>query len=192
MAIMQNGKSLSMHSDAVFKGTFDDNGTLLKLHENAYTIGYSQLLDADGKEGAKVKFGNGVFYKLEDKDNKVYAGIPTADHLKYKFAGILAREPGIASGYPAINNEVNGFQKGLLIREGYVVYKRCYEEGSAEEVSTFETVQYGDWVFAKADTGAVYFGSEIDTEDVEIGRVVEVNPDDKSVTVYISPKYYLV
>ena len=68
----QNGKTLSMHNGAIWKGTYTNNGMLLKLHENSYTIGYSALLTADGSSAGKVKFGDGVFYDANQKNNKVY------------------------------------------------------------------------------------------------------------------------
>ena len=122
----QNGKTLSMHNGAIWKGTYTNNGMLLKLHENSYTIGYSALLTADGSSAGKVKFGDGVFYDANQKNNKVYAGAPTVTDAVPVFAGIVVREPGIASGYPAINDEVADFQKGLLAKEGYIEYKEAY------------------------------------------------------------------
>ena len=38
--MQQSGKTLSMHNEAIWKGTYTHNGMLLKLHENCYTIGY--------------------------------------------------------------------------------------------------------------------------------------------------------
>ena len=102
----QNGKTLSMHNGAIWKGTYTNNGMLLKLHENSYTIGYSALLSPNGASAGKVKFGDGVFYDAHQKNNKVYAGAPTVASAVPKFAGIVVREAGIASGYPAINDEV--------------------------------------------------------------------------------------
>ena len=60
-----------MHNGAIWKGTFDDNGMLLKIHENAYTIGYSALLSPDEQSAGKVYFGDGVFYDAYQKNNKV-------------------------------------------------------------------------------------------------------------------------
>ena len=94
----QNGKSLSMHNKAIWKGTYDDNGMLLKIHENCYTIGYSALLSPDEQSAGKVYFGDGVFYDAHQKNNKVHAGAPTVSNAVPKFAGIVVREPAIASG----------------------------------------------------------------------------------------------
>ena len=196
MSAISNGKSLSMNNDAIWKGTFTHNGTLLKIHENDYTIGYSALLAPNGASAGTVKFGDGVFYNAKEKNNKVYVGAPTSASATPVFAGIVVREPAIASGYPAINDEISSFQKGLMVKEGYVVYKEAYivDSGAltAEKVNVYENVDIGTSAFVQATDGAIYFGaSAVDADDVEVGKIVEVNPDDKSVTVYISPAFYM-
>lgn len=192
MSAISNGKSLSMHNEAIWKGTYTHNGTLLKIHENDYTIGYSALLKPDGSAGSAVKFGNGVFYNAKEKNNRVYVGSPTAPEAVPVFAGIVVREPAIASGYPALNDEVSSFQKGLLVKEGYVVYKEALVEGGGEVENLYDNakVVIGVAVNVKASDGTVYFGAKSGS-DVTVGKVIEINPDDKSVTVYISPAYYL-
>lgn len=196
----QNGKTLSMHNKAIWKGTFDDNGMLLKIHENAYTIGYSALLSPDGTSAGKVKFGDGVFYDAHQKNNKVYVGAPTVTSAVPVFAGIMVREPGIASGYPAINDEVADFQKGMLCKEGYVEYKKAFVVGSSpsalpsEKSSTFDNATIGYAMIVSASDGAVYFApttsDKVDNDDVVAGKVIAINPDDKTVTVYVSPAIY--
>ena len=89
MSAISNGKSLSMHNEAIWKGTFTHNGTLLKIHENDFTIGYSALLAPDGKSVGTVKFGDGVFYNAVEKNNIVYVGAPTKDNAEAVFAGIV-------------------------------------------------------------------------------------------------------
>lgn len=192
MSAISNGKSLSMHNEAIWKGKYTHNGTLLKIHENDYTIGYSALLKPDGSAGSAVKFGNGVFYNAKEKNNRVYVGSPTAPEAIPVFAGIVVREPAIASGYPALNDEVSSFQKGLLVKEGYVVYKEALVEGGGEVEKLYDNakVVIGVAVNVKASDGTVYFGAKSGS-DVTVGKVIEINPDDKSVTVYISPAYYL-
>ena len=184
-----------MHGNAVFKGDCTHNGTLLKLHENSYTIGYSSILNPAGTQAGTVKFGDGVFIDANQKNNKVYVGAPTALGAVPVFGGIIVREPAIASGYPALNDEVSSFQKGLLCRQGFVVYKKgniC--TGTGAIVS--DTPLYGKafpnscvWV-SKSD-GKIYFSAKSTifyaSGDILIGRVVENNPDDESVTVYIDP-----
>lgn len=188
--MLQNGKTLSMHNGAIWKGTYTNNGMLLKLHENSYTIGYSALLSPDETSAGKVKFGDGVFYDAHQKNNKVYAGAPTVTDAVPVFAGIVAREPGIASGYPAINDEVADFQKGMIAKEGFIIYKEAKVGAGTAKENLYDNanVTFGTNMYVKATDGTIYFGSaKNDNDDVLAGTVVELNPDDKSVTVYISP-----
>ena len=196
----QNGKTLSMHNGAIWKGTYTNNGMLLKLHENSYTIGYSALLSPNGASAGKVKFGDGVFYDAHQKNNKVYAGAPTVASAVPKFAGIVVREAGIASGYPANNDEVADFQKGLLAKEGYIEYKEAYVVTTAShsalgtKKSVFDNVDLGYVLMVSASNGAVYFAQtssdKVSDSDVLVGKIASMNPDDKTVTVYISPAIY--
>lgn len=196
----QNGKTLSMHNGAIWKGTYTNNGMLLKLHENSYTIGYSALLSPDGTSAGKVKFGDGVFYDAHQKNNKVYAGAPTVASAVAKFAGIVVREPGIASGYPAINDEVADFQKGMIAKEGYIEYKEAYVVTTAShsalgtKKSVFDNVDLGYVMMVSASNGAVYFAqtssAKVSASDVLVGKIASMNPDDKTVTVYVSPAIY--
>ena len=196
----QNGKTLSMHNGAIWKGTYTNNGMLLKLHENSYTIGYSALLSPNGASAGKVKFGDGVFYDAHQKNNKVYAGAPTVESAVPKFAGIVVREAGIASGYPAINDEVADFQKGLLAKEGYIEYKEAYVVTTAShsalgtKKSVFDNVDLGYVLMVSASNGAVYFAQtssdKVSASDVLVGKIVAMNPDDKTVTVFVSPAIY--
>lgn len=193
----QNGKTLSMHNGAIWKGTYTNNGMLLKLHENSYTIGYSALLSPDGASAGKVKFGDGVFYDAHQKNNRVYAGAPTVASAVPVFAGIVVREPSIASGYPAINDEVADFQKGLIAKEGYIEYKEAYVVTTAShsalgtKKSVFDNVDLKYVMVVSASNGAVYFAQtasdKVSVSDVVVGKIVSMNPDDKTVTVYISP-----
>lgn len=192
MSAISNGKSLSMHNDAIWKGTYTHNGTLLKIHENDFTIGYSALLAPDGNSAGTVKFGDGVFYNAVEKNNKVYVGVPTASDAEAVFAGIVVREPAIASGYPALNDEISSFQKGLLVKEGYVVYKKANVGGSVVELYDNASIKIGVNMYVASADGSVYFGTAKTTDtDVLAGKIVEINPDDKSVTVYIAPAFYM-
>lgn len=198
--MVQNGKNLSMHNEAIWKGTYTNNGMLLKLHENSYTIGYSALLSPDGTSAGKVKFGDGVFYDAHQKNNKVYAGAPTVTSAVPKFAGIIVREPGIASGYPAINDEVADFQKGMIAKEGFIEYKEAYVVTTAShsalgtKKSVFDNVDLGYVLMVSASNGAVYFAQtssdKVSNSDVLVGKIASMNPDDKTVTVYVSPAIY--
>ena len=188
--MLQNGKTLSMHNDAIWKGTYTNNGMLLKIHENSYTIGYSALLSPDGTASSKAKFGNGVFYDASERNNRVYTGVPTGTGAVPVFAGIMVREPAIASGYPVLNDEVSDFQKGMLVKDGYVIYKKGFILNTATERELCDYVHINWCMFVKTASGAVYFAPKsTDKEtatDILAGRVVEVNPDDRSVTVNVS------
>lgn len=188
----QTGKTLSMHSGSIYKGDVSHNGTLLKLHENAYTIGYSNLFAPDGETAGVAKFGQGLFFDAALDNNQAFVGAPTGDDAEPVFAGVMVREPAIASGYPAINDEVTSFQKGLICREGYVIYKKGLYGTETTEAELFSNVHYGDKVVVNNATGKLVFGvASAGVGQTDVGRIVEVNPDDKSVTLYISPKYYL-
>ena len=196
----QNGKSLSMHNEAIWKGTYTNNGILLKLHENSYTIGYSALWAPDESSAGKVGFGDGVFYDAHQKNNKVYAGAPTVTNAVPVFAGIVVREPAIASGYPAINDEVASFQKGMIAKEGYIEYKHAYVVTTAShsalgtKKSVFDNVDLSYVMVVSASNGAVYFAQtssdKVSASDVLVGKIVAMNPDDKTVTVFVSPAIY--
>lgn len=192
----QNGKNLSMHNEAIWKGTYDDNGMLLKLHENSYTIGYSALFSPDESSAGKVNFGDGVFYDAHQKNNKVYAGAPTVTNAVPVFAGIVVREPAIASGYPAINNQVASFQKGMICKQGFIEYKKAYVVTTAShsalgtKKSVFDNVDLSYVMMVSASNGAVYFAQtasdKVSASDVVVGKIASMNPDDKTVTVYVS------
>ena len=192
----QNGKNLSMHNEAIWKGTYDDNGILLKIHENSYTIGYSALFSPNESSAGKVNFGDGVFYDAHQKNNKVYAGAPTVASAVPIFAGIVVREPAIASGYPAINNQVASFQKGLICKQGFVEYKKAYVVTTAshsalgDKKSVFDNVDLNYVMMVSASNGAVYFAQtasdKVSNSDVLVGKIASMNPDDKTVTVYVS------
>ena len=192
----QNGKNLSMHNEAIWKGTYDDNGMLLKLHENSYTIGYSALFSPNESSAGKVYFGDGVFYDAHQKNNKVYAGAPTVANAVPAFAGIVVREPAIASGYPAINNQVASFQKGMICKQGFIEYKKAYVVTTAshsalgEKKSVFHNVDLSYVMMVSASNGAVYFAQtasdKVNGSDVVVGKIASMNPDDKTVTVYVS------
>lgn len=192
----QNGKNLSMHNEAIWKGTYDDNGMLLKLHENSYTIGYSALFSPNESSAGKVYFGDGVFYDAHQKNNKVYAGAPTVANAVPAFAGIVVREPAIASGYPAINNQVASFQKGMICKQGFIEYKKAYVVTTAshsalgEKKSVFDNVDLSYVMMVSASNGAVYFAQtasdKVSASDVVVGKIASMNPDDKTVTVYVS------
>lgn len=191
-----NGKKLSCKGEAIWKGTFEDNGMLLKIHENCYTIGYSGIYSPDGTKAEKIDFGDGAFYDAKSKNNILYKGTPTTSGAVGVFAGIIARSPDIATGYPAIHDGVENFQKGLLVKDGYVEYKKAYVGSvSGEKVTLFDNanVTIGSILVADNATGKVYFvpkGTTV-SNGVKVGYVVSLNPDDKTVTVHVSHDVFL-
>lgn len=191
---MESGKTLSMHSDSVFKGASTHNGILLKLHENSFTIGYSALLAPNGVTAGVAKFGYGVFLNVANKNNKVYVGKSTETGAVSAFGGIMVREAGIASGYPVNNDQVSQYQKGMLCRDGFIIYKegRVYLSSDViyTDVTLFDYVYNNYVLWIKASDGSFYFSPKAtvyETEgDLMVGRVASINPDDESVTVNIS------
>lgn len=195
-----NGKPLSMRSDAIYKGNYTHNGTMLNIHDNSYTIGYAKMLTPDGSGYGATKFGNAVFLNGAEHSNVVYAGKPTMTGAIPVFAGIVTREPAYASSYPVKNDEVTGYQNGLLCREGFLIYKKGEVVGavgaateSFADVELFDYVYMNFCMFADVDTGKVYFSAANTAfkkaTDIMVGRVVSINPDDRSVTVKVSPVY---
>ena len=165
--MQQNGKTLSMHNDAIWKGTYTNNGMLLKIHENAFTIGYANVLIPDGTAQGAVKFGNGVFFNLSEKNNTVYTGAPT----------VTGASPAFGQGYII-------YKKGDIYLDTGIKY---------EDVELFDYVYMNYVMFIRKTDGSVYFTPAEtkfeDTDDLKVGRVCGINPDDKSITVYIAPVY---
>ena len=193
--MISSGTNLVMKGDRIFKGNTTHNGILQKIHENAFTIGYSGLYKADGTSGAKVVFGDGVFYDLSRNDNRVFAGAPTISGAVPMFAGIVARETAIASSYPAVNDRVASYQSGMLVKEGFLNYKKgIVYLGSGmkyEDVVLRDYVRDNFVMICRKSDGKVYFSSASTvyetSGDIVCGRVVAVNPDDSSITVKVSP-----
>lgn len=191
-----SGKGLSMDSEAVYKGEATHNGTLLKVLGGSYTIGYSELLNSEATGEASVEFGNGVFIDAQSRENRIYAGEPSYLGAVPAFYGIIVREPALASTYPVNNNKVQGFQHGEVCKWGFLIYKKgavCSEIGSIEEDLQLADHVYANFVmWVRKSTGEVYFTASSDvyyqSGDIKVGRVTGFNPDDDSITVYISPE----
>ena len=121
MAYEETGASLSMTKSAVLKTTATDNGLLEKIHEGAYTFGYTKLVPASGDAG--VEFGSGAWYDASEKNNTVYAVKPSGDGAVPVLAGVFVRQPYIAAGFPARPDRIEPQNKGLICYEGKVKYK---------------------------------------------------------------------
>lgn len=194
--MLSNTKRLKMNGEEIWKGEHKHNGTLLKVNENSFTIGYSALLSPDGTKAKNVSFGDGVFYNATEKNNRVYAGIPTVPQAKGVFAGILSRESAIASGYPGVNNEISSFQNGLLVKEGFVIYKEAYiiaskaTKLSENKANLYDNTKLDYKLVISSKDGKAYFSPDetlATSTDIVAGKIIELNPDDKSVTVRVFP-----
>lgn len=186
MAQIESGRTLSLGASKIYKGEATDSGMLLKLHENSFTTGYAKLTPKTGDTG--VKFGYGVFYA--DADGKTNEVTPVRD-TDCPFAGILARQNYIAEGIPNENDEVAPWNRGLLVKEGFVIYKQGLDSGTAQ---TYADVSLGMKLLIDVTDGSAYFA--VDTTAVGefnnagtyfcAGKVVQMNPDDSSWTVKVS------
>ena len=177
----QSGKTLSLHGDPIWKGTYTHNGTLLKLHDYCFTTGYAKLVPVNG---VKVEFGSAVWYNAANQNNTVYAAKPSSNAV---FAGILARNPAIASGYPAANDEIQDFEKALLVKDGYLIYKQAYKAADDTKTLKFSDIQVGMKMYVRDTNGHITFATSAPASHTAInGTVVMLNPDDQSWTVKLS------
>jgi hypothetical protein len=177
----QSGKTLSMLGSDRWKGGVTHNGSLLKLHDNSLTVGYSKLTPA---ATVPVKFGFGAFYEAGDRDNKIYAngGGLTAS----VFAGILIRQVHIATGYPAKNDQIDDHNKGLLCKQGYVVYKTGFNATTGAEDQAYANVQVGFNLHINNANGRPHFAAGASVAGhTRAGKIVALNPDDSSWTVRV-------
>lgn len=186
--------NLSLKGNKVYKGEETHNGTLLKVHDNSFTIGYSDLLTPDGKNKASIRFGNGAFYDIARQDNVIFSGKPTYAGAYPHFAGIVCRQQDIASGYPVHNDKVTSYNKGLLVKEGFITYKRAYfvggdKDGVSLPVSLSAFV--GFYLKVHKANGSIGFATKNENNDVwtVVGRIIAYNPDDASITVHVSSVY---
>lgn len=173
----QSGKTLSMLGNDRWKGGETHNGTLLKIHDNSFTLGYSDLIT---HEDHPAKFGYGAWYDKTDKDNKIYTERPAAADAA--FAGILTRQVHIATGYPAKNDQIDQHNKGLLAKDGYVVYKTGHDPATGDEDMNFSDVEVGMLLCINIENGKFTFAETVPADHEVAGVVIAMNPDDKSWT----------
>lgn len=180
--MMQSGKGLSMKGDAIYKGTFTNNGALLNIHTNSFTIGFAKLVDGQGNL-TKSAYGNGVFLRQGASNNEVSTVCNAIDGV---FGGILVREQDNLSTYPAIDDKVDSFTKTRLCRDGYVIYKEAFiGDGNTKEAVWGKVFVGDDFGVKEADGTAVFIKGNAPANTVKVGKVIAINPDDKSVTVKI-------
>lgn len=176
----QSGRTLSMLGSDRWKGGETHNGTLMKIHDNSFTVGYSHLMHADD---IPVKFGFGAWYDKSLKNNEINTVKQAGDGV---FAGILIRQVHIATGYPAKNNQIDDHNKGLLAKDGYIIYKTGFDPVTGDEDQAFADVEPGMLLCINEANGRPTFQEVAPADHEVVGIVVGLNPDDKSWTVRIA------
>lgn len=172
------GTVLSLKSGQ-WKGGSTHNGTLKKLHDFSFTEGYSNLAYP---ALYTPEFGYGVFEDAATKDNKVQtmvAGLTTP-----AFGGILVRSPGLASGQPAANTSVFSYNKVNRVKRGFVVFKKGWTLAGAEQGWADITKRMNLFI-SNANGRPLFSASNTVTGATIAGKIIAVNPDDKSWTVEI-------
>ena len=180
----QSGKNLTMLGNDVWRGGATHNGTLLKLHDFSLTSGYSRLITPITPVEIPAKFGFGVWYNGTAKNNVITTIRPVGVGEVPVFAGILTRQMAIASGQPAQNDQINAYNKGLLAKEGFMIYKTGYTAG-VEDLD-YDDVDLGDLLCISHADGRFTFAAVCPADHTVAGVVIMLNPDDRSWTVRIS------
>jgi hypothetical protein len=177
------GKDLTLLGNDVFRGAPTHNGTLLKLHDNSFTTGYSSLTP---HATIPAKFGFGAWYDGTLKNNAIFTVMPAGVGAEPIFAGILARSQAIASGYPAKNNQIDSYNKGTLVKDGYLVYKTAYDPVTGLEDMAYADVELGMLLCINEANGRFTFAAAAPVDFTAVGRVILINPDDESWTVKLT------
>lgn len=169
-----SGIPLSLTSPKIWRGQNESNGQLMLIHNYHLAVGYSKLvistalqaeLTAAGKNG--VPFGNGLWYDrnlLTTKPNTVYAGIPTASGAVPKFAGVLAYDAAISSLQPANAEGLLDYNKGKLIKRGFLRYKFGKNDAAGDAIG-YDDITDDMLLFFEDDTGDPVF-AEPDELDI--------------------------
>jgi hypothetical protein len=172
------GTILSLKSGQ-WKGGSTHNGTLKKLHDFSFTEGYSSLTYPTL---FVPEFGYGVFEDASTKDNKVQTMV--AGLAAPVFGGVLVRSPGLASGQPAANTSVLSYNKVNRVKRGFVVFKRGWTLSNVEQGWADITKRMN--LFISNTTGRPFFSVSNTVSGATIaGKIIAINPDDKSWTVEV-------
>lgn len=190
----KTGRPLSLRPDSSFRGAFTHNGKLLKLHQNHLTSGYSRLV-ANADPSIRTNFGDAVWYAVSEKNNVVYQDrtVAIAEGTTAELAGIVIRRAEITTAYPTLNEEITPVNRGDILKEGYVEFKSftaggAVPDGTGTDILGFADVSYGDKMFINILTSKPYFAAAAtgSSGDIEVGKIVLLNPDDKAWTVKFS------
>lgn len=178
----QSGKTLTAKGNEVYKGGATHNGTLLKLHDNSFTTGFSKWTNA---VGINPRMGFGGWLDPAQKDN-IIRFVKPANGV---FAGTLARNYAIASGQPAANAElIQSWSKGEMVAEGFVIYKTGFNATTGAEDQAYADISVGMKLFINDANGRQRFaaaGATVAGHTEVNGKVIRLNPDDLSWTVKI-------
>jgi hypothetical protein len=128
-----NDIPLSLISPNIWRGQNKSNGQLMKLHEYSLAVGYAALVispklatELTAMDRNSIPFGNAAWYDDHIRTtmpNKVYGGIPVASGAVPKLAGVIAYDPALASMQPVNADGIMPYNKGKLIKRGFVHYK---------------------------------------------------------------------
>ena len=178
----QTGSTLSLKGNGVFKGNTSHNGILQKLHDNAFTTGFSKWTQATG---INPRMGFGGWLDPASQDNIIRFVKPTNG----VFAGVLVKSYAISSGQPAANAElIAPYGKGEMAQEGFLNYKTGFNATTGAEDQLFANISVGMKLFINDANGRQRFaaaGTTVTGFTEVNGKVVRLNPDDQSWTVKI-------
>lgn len=172
----------------VYKASAFSNGVIMRLGVNGvYTTAVTNLLSPDGTAYADgITYGNGLFYNAAEKNCVGYAGAPTVASAVPVFAGIVVRSPAVQSSYPANGEKAYEYNKFLIVKDGYVLYRSGFDTaGNAIKFSS-ALVKAGNYMYVKTADGSVAFGTAATvTKFTTVGRIAELHPDDESWVVKV-------
>jgi len=130
--LQSSSGNLSLTGKGIWRGQNKSNGQLEKINSFDLSVGYSGLTvgtalaaELAGEGVVAVPFGNAVWYdrNVAGQTNHIYAGVPTAGSAKPKLAGIIKYDPALTSMQPANSLGLMDYNKGTIVKRGFVRYK---------------------------------------------------------------------
>lgn len=173
------GATLALNDSKVFQGGNTHNGFLLKLHSFDLVTGISKLTYLPA---VPPKFGFGVWLAGNARDNKATTIMPGTNPQPL---GILLSNGFVRQGQPAAPDTIQDWNKvGVAVR-GYVRYKTGYTTGGVESQG-FSDITKGMLLCINQANGQPHFAASAPGGFTAFGKVVLLNPDDRSWTVEIT------
>lgn len=162
----------------LYKDDSNLNGRLQYVNDNSYTVACSKIISA-----ADVKYGQLVWFGSK-KDNVVYGlatDIPQPTNGEaVTIPAVVAYSAGDSSIFPVQGGVVTDLSRVKLILDGYVEYS------SGITGLEYENAKLGNLVgYAAVGTGIIMGATTAEVAH-PIGKVVSVNPDDKTFVVKFS------